>query len=222
MRKLLLLIIIACCGFPSSAQFTLGVNTELGYPFYLTFKWDGFHNSPLVGGGIYASYRPANSRVYPSLVASASAFSLPVYTDMYPDLTTDAVCKAVMLNLNFKLNEEDDIKEICWYGGIGFNHISLDKQMYIGGVYSNAQLYSEGSSQFYPALNVGLKYMRRMSPKYNMYLGIEGLVKYTWLYTNGKYFADVGNDRLDARIKGHLLAPAFVISFNYMFRGRGY
>lgn len=219
-RNSIITILFALQAFYADARLTIGVNAEMGYPFYKNRK--GFHDAFAPGTGLYIAFRPVNARVFPSLSAGISVFQMPVYTEEFSDLTTDATNKTVMLHLNFKSNEDNEKVEMYWFGGIGIDNLRPDTHLMRGGNSIGVRLYDDGSTYLYPAVDLGLKYMRRVSERYSIYIGAEAFIKYIWLYKNGNYFVDIGTKQLNAEIDGHIIYPAALFSINYMFQQRAY
>lgn len=219
-RNCIITILLAFQAFCADARLAIGLNAEMGYPFYKNHK--GFHDAFAPGTGLYIAYRPVNARVFPSLSAGISVFQVPVYTEAFSDLTADAINRTVMLHLNIKSNEDNEKVEMYWFGGIGIDYLRPDTHLMRGGNSIGARLYDDGSTYLYPAVDLGLKYMRRVSQRYPIYIGAEAFIKCIWLYKNGNYYVDIGTKQLNADINGYIIYPAALFSINYMFQQRAY
>lgn len=217
MRRICTLtILFTLNAFCTDARLAIGLNAEMGYPLYKNTRRN-FQSTFAPGTGLYIAYRPGNAKIFPSLTAGISAFELPVYTAEFSDISADVTNKTVMLHLNIKSNEDNEKVEMYWFGGIGINYFRPNTHLMRGGNSISATLYDDGSTYLYPAADLGLKYMRRVSQRYGIYIGAEAFIKYIWLYKNGNYYVDIATKQLNADISGHIIQPAALFSINYIF-----
>lgn len=217
----ILLFCCLCCCRPASAQFSAGLGGTLGYPFFL--NKEGYYNRPYIGAHAWISYEPAGSRVYPSLLFSIFSLQIPVTNAYIDNLNTAVGEKELKLNLNYKLTDAEEGSFVLT-GGIGAAYINpVASGVDIGPKSSPLELVDSGKSYFYPQINFGLQYVRRISTQYPIYGVLHANLAYTHIFEQRqRYYLKYGTGSAPANIKGELILPSAFISIAYRFGERRY
>ncbi len=200
----------------ASAQFRAGLGGTLGYPFFL--NKEGYYNRPYVGGHAWISYEPADSKIYPSVLFSIFSLQLPVTNDHIDNLNTAVGEKELKLNLNYRLTDEEEANFVL-NGGIGVAYINpAARGVDIGPASSPLQLVDSGQQYFYPQINFGLQYIRRISQRLPLYGVLHANIAYTHIFEQKqRYYLRYGTGSAPANIKGELILPSAFISIAYHF-----
>lgn len=216
---LLLFSLLFCTGL--SAQFRVGAGGTLGYPFFLNKQ--GYYNRPYVGAHAWISYELPDSKVYPSILFSIFSLQIPVTNDYIDNLNTAVGEKELKLNLNYRLTDRED-GNFLLSGGIGIAYINpVASGVDIGPQSSPLQLVDSGKNYFYPQINFGLQYVRRISQRFPIYGVVHANLAYTHIFEQKqRYYLRYGTGSAPANIKGELILPSAFISVAYQFGQRGY
>lgn len=206
---------------PLHAQFSAGLGAAVGYPFFL--NKEGYYNRPYIGGHAWISYEPPGSKVYPSLLFSIFSLQLPVTNAYIDNLNTSVGEKELRLNLNYKLTDEEDAYFVL-SGGIGVAYINpAAGGVDIGPKTSPLLLTDSGKTFFYPQINFGLQYIRRISNRYPIYGVLHANLAYTHIFEQKqRYYLRYGTGSAPANIKGELILPSGFITVAYRFGQRSY
>lgn len=206
----------------ANAQLIVGIGSSIGASYFLDRQ--AYYNSLSPGIGLHISYCPPNniSAFYPSASFYIHQMQIPVFSSLLDGLTIPATSKCWLLNLNYKLTDNEN--NFIAYGGIGVSHIAPDvtASVYYGPGSIALALINEGNSEYYPTLNTGIIYLKHISKKAPLYLGIDGQLKYIYIYQNGKYYVQNTSVREEAYVSGNMIFPSLVISINYAFERRDY
>ncbi len=173
-----------------------------------------FVRRPSLGISGMLSYAPRDSRLFPSFTYLLKSIAVPVNNDYYPGLYDFARNQNFVLNLNYRTTDEQNYYLL--FMGIGVANVSP-------GAHLNDEqgrpvtLVDKGSSNLYPVMQVGGKYMYRILNNGSFYLGLEANLRYIRMHSGNVYYLQQGKNSVQATIAGDILFLGVQIHLDYFF-----
>jgi hypothetical protein len=215
-RIIVLLFIVLGIAAPCKAQ--LGIAAGLEYGTAIFANTPVFVKQPSTGIAVGVAFRPRTSRLYPSLSCLIKTITVPVRSAAFPGLDDFAGMRHFMLKLNYRTTDEPTYTALFF--GVGVAHIvpqtSLSDNM------GNAIAITDtGSTNLYPAAELGIRRMWKILPNGGFYLGLEGSICYIHMHSQNQYYLQQGATIAAATIGGDVIMPEIALTLHYFFMRNG-
>jgi hypothetical protein len=173
-----------------------------------------FIRRPSVGICAMVSYCPPEGRLFPSLSYLKKNIIVPVHNSAYEGQDDNAAEDNFVLNLNYRTTDKEHYTLV--FAGIGVANI-IPQHSLNDKLGNPMQLRDTGSITLYPLMQAGCRYMRRILPNSNFYLGLETDIKYIRMRSDNVYYIWQGSSATRASIGGNVIFPGVQVYLQYFF-----
>jgi len=215
-KIVVLLFIVLGLAAPGRAQVGIAAGLEYGTAIFANKAV--FATRPSTGIAAELTFRPRDSRLYPSLSCLFKTITVPVRNSTFSGLDDFADLHQFMLKLNYRTSDEPSYTAV--FLGVGVAQIAPQTN-FNDNTGSAIAINDTGSTNLYPAVELGIRRMWRILPNGGFYLGLEGSVCYIHMHAQNQYYLQQGATVAEATIGGDVIVPEIAVTLHYFFMRRG-